>query len=271
MPFNKKKIFNWIKVIIILYSIIGIVLFYTQEKFLLHPLKLSENHVFKFQQSFKEYNIPLNKEDNINLIRFLPVDDSVSKGAVIYFHGNTNNVESYASAINIFIDNGYEVWMPDYPSFGKSIGVINERSLYEMAFQIKRFANRFYNDSDIIIYGRSLGTGIAANLASSSAVKAVVLEAPYFSIPDLFSSYLPVYPMSAMSKYKLPTGEFLKDVSSPVIVFHGTNDDVIPLSCSEKLKPCLKPKDKFLVIKDAGHNDLNKSKIYESTILSLLN
>lgn len=271
MAISKRKIFNWIKVVIVVYSLTGISLFYLQNRFLFHPKELPSNHVFAFHHSFKEYNIPLNRTDSINLIRFLPVDDTVCKGAVIYFHGNANNIESYASAIDIFLEHGYEVWMPDYPCFGKSRGELNEKSLYEMAFQIKRLCNQYTNDSNIIIYGRSLGTGIAANLASSCKTKALVLETPYYSIPDLYFSYVPIFPMSSMSNFKFPTGDFLKEVISPVMIFHGTNDDVIPLSCAEKLKPLLKPTDKFIVIKDAGHNDINKNEAYKKEMNCFLN
>lgn len=271
MVLSRRKISNWIKVVIVIYSLTGIALFYLQDKFLFHPKLLQQNHVFTIKHSFKEYNIPLNKTDTINLLRFIPIDDTVCKGAVIYFHGNANNIESYVPAIDIFIEHGYEVWMPDYPGFGKSRGVLNENTLYEMAFQIKRLCNQYINDSNVIIYGRSLGTGIAANLASSCQTKRLVLETPYYSIPDLYFSYVPIFPMTAMSKFKFPTGEFLKDVMSPVMIFHGTNDDVIPLSCAEKLKPLLKPTDKFIVIKDAGHNDINKNEAYKKAMNSILN
>jgi len=267
---SRKKIFLIVKLIIIIYCLVGIALFYTQDKFLLHPISVSSDYQFKFDYSFKEMNIPINNEDTVSLIRFIPADDTVAKGVVIYFHGNAGNVEHYADGINIFLENNYEVWMPDYPGFGKSRGEISEQKLNEQAYQVKRLVNKYFADSNIIIYGRSFGTGIAANLASSVKVKQLVLEAPYYSIPDLFSSYVPIYPMQSMANFKFPVGECLKDVQCPVTVFHGTIDEVIPTKCSMKLKASLKKNDQFLLIRNGKHNDLSSSEVYKKAMIEIL-
>jgi pimeloyl-ACP methyl ester carboxylesterase len=267
---SRKRIFLIIKLIIIVYCLVGIALFYTQDKFLLHPITVSTDHVYKFEHSFKELNIPINNEDTVNLIRFIPADDTVAKGAVIYFHGNAGNVSYYADCINIFLENNYEVWMPDYPGFGKSRGEISEQKLNEQAYQVKRLANQYFADSNIIIYGRSFGTGIAANLASSVKVKQLVLESPYYSIPDLFSSYVPIYPMQSMANFKFPVGEYLKDVQCPITIFHGTIDEVIPAKCSMKLKASLKKNDQFLLIRNGKHNDLSSSEVYKKAMTEIL-
>ncbi len=267
---SRKRIFLIIKLIIIVYCLVGIALFYTQDKFLLHPITVSTDHVYKFEHSFKELNIPINNEDTVNLIRFMPADDTVAKGAIIYFHGNAGNVEYYAESINIFLENNYEVWMPDYPGFGKSRGDISEQKLNEQAYQVKRLANKYFDDSNIILYGRSFGTGIAANLASSVRVKQLVLESPYYSIPDLFSSYVPIYPMQSMANFKFPVGEYLKDVQCPVTIFHGTVDEVIPVKSSMKLKASLKKNDQFLLIENGKHNDLSSSEVYKKAMTEIL-
>jgi hypothetical protein len=100
---SRKRIFLIVKLIIIVYCLVGIALFYTQDKFLLHPIPVSTDYHFKFEHSFKEMNIPINNEDTVNLIRFIPTDDTIAKGVVIYFHGNAGNVEHYAEGINIFL------------------------------------------------------------------------------------------------------------------------------------------------------------------------
>lgn len=270
MKFNRKKIFLVIKLIIIVYSLVGIALFYLQNKMLLHPQPLPADHVFKFDYSFKELNIPLSKTDTVNIIRFIPADDTVAKGAVIYFHGNAGNVEHYSDCVKLFLDNNYEVWMPDYPGFGKSRGDITELKLNEEAYQVKRLANQYYPDSNIIVYGRSFGTGIAANLSSSVKVKQLVLEAPYYSIPDLFSSYVPIYPMASMANFKFPVGEYLKEVECPVTIFHGTIDEVIPSKSSIKLKSSLKTNDRLILIRNGKHNDLSSSDVYKKTMTDIL-
>ena len=87
MTINRKKIFRWAKIIILIYCAIGISLYYLQDKFLFHPQKLSTDHVFKFAGPFEEVSIPLNNTDTISMVKFFP-KDSLRKGVVLYYHGN---------------------------------------------------------------------------------------------------------------------------------------------------------------------------------------
>ena len=269
MPINKTKIFRWVKIILLIYASVGIVFFYLQDKFLFHPKKLAANYQFKFDGHFEEINLPFNELDTMNLVKFFP-EKLPSRGVVIYYHGNMENIEHYAAFAKAFTKNGYEVWMEDYPGFGKSTGEITEKKLYDQAWEVKRMADAKFGADSIIIYGKSLGTGIAANVASRAKAKMLILETPYYSIPSLFSSYAFMYPNEMMSNYKIPTHTFLREVACPVIIFHGTNDGVIPLRCAKKLIPGLKNRDKFIIVDGATHQDINAKPIYYSTIDSLL-
>lgn len=266
---TRKKIFNWIKAIIIIYCSIGIALYYLQGYFLFHPQKLDSDHVFKFDKPFEEVSIALNKDDIINMIKFFP-KDSIRKGVVVYFHGNMNNVEHYAGFADNFTKHGYEVWMEDYPGFGKSIGERTEKKLYEQALQVMKMAAGKYAADSIIIYGKSFGTGIAAYVASVSRCKKLILETPYYSIPDLFNSYSYIYPTSYMSDYQIPTWKYLEETQEPVTIFHGTRDGVTFYSSAEKLKKNLKPGDKFITIDKGKHNNLGEFKQYRASLDSLL-
>ena len=266
-----RRIILVIQWVLIVYGLVGIAIYYLQDKLLFHPPPLSANYQFEFNHSYKEYSIPLNVKDTISLVRFIPADDTVAKGAVLYFHGNAGNIQDFAGCANEFLSKNYEVWMPDYPGYGKSRGVITEMTLNEMAFQVKRLINKHFPDEKIIIYGRSLGTGIAANLASSMKVmNQLILVTPYYSIPDLYSSYLPIYPMQSMAKYQFPIFNYLDDVNGPVTIFHGTNDKTIPVASSYKLKKNLKEKVRLVIVKGAGHNDIDTTQEYIRTMDELL-
>jgi len=269
MAINKNKIVGFIKIVLLIYASAGIALFYFQDKFLFHPKKLAPGYQFKFDGKFEEMSVPFNEEDTMNLIKFFP-ENKPSRGVVIYYHGNMNNVEHYAAFTKPFTKNGYEVWMEDYPGFGKSTGEITEKKLYDQAFEVKRMADAKFGTDSIIIYGKSLGTGIAANIASRAKAKILILETPYHSIPSLFSSYAFMYPNEMMSNYKIPTHSFLEDVVYPIIIFHGTKDRVIPLRCAKKLTAALKKSDKFIIVDGATHQDINTKPVYYSTIDSLL-
>ncbi|RYY67125.1 MAG: hypothetical protein EOO13_14955, partial [Chitinophagaceae bacterium] len=140
---QRKKLFRILNWVIIIYCGIGILLYSLQEKILLHPKPLSSNHVFNFNQPFEEVNIAFNKTDTLNIIKFASTD-SIKKGIVLYFHGNKDNVEHYAPFVPAFTKKGYEVWMPDYPGFGKSTGELTEQKLYSLAYEIKKLAETKY-------------------------------------------------------------------------------------------------------------------------------
>lgn len=267
---NTRKIFRWIRLTVLIYCLIGIALYYLQNYILFHPKPLETGHVFNFNKPFEEINIPINKEDTLNIIRFLP-QTTPHRGLVIYFHGNMKNVERYAAFTDVFTKKGYEVLMPDYPGFGKSRGVITEQKLYDQAIQVQRLAMTRYHSDSIIIYGKSLGTGIAAYTASVTNDKMLILETPYSSIPDIFFTHTYIFPTQRMISFKIPTSDFLDDVKTPVTIFHGTNDWVIPYRCAEKLKTHLKSVDKFITIQGANHHDINQKNEYFKVLDSLLN
>lgn len=270
MERKRKKWRIWLNVLVILYCLPGIVLFYMQDKFLFHPVMLDESYKFQFAQLFEEYWIQVNAESKINLIRFKPNDTAHIKGSIIYFHGNQSNVERYAPLTKIFTDRGYDVWMPDYPGFGKSTGVLKEEKIYDLATQVYKFVNARIGADSITVYGKSLGTGFAAWLASTEPVKQLILETPYYSIPDLFNSYAPIYPTRWMAKYKVPTHSYLDDTREPITIFHGTDDGVIFYRRAKKLRENLKPSDKYYLIEGGKHNDLFNYPIYKKVIDSLL-
>ncbi|MEP6616624.1 MAG: alpha/beta fold hydrolase [Ginsengibacter sp.] len=265
-----RRFFRWLKILLIIYCGTGILLFMLQDKFLLHPVSVPANQQYKFSQPFEEINIPVNKNENLNIVHFFSGKPQ-PKGAVIYFHGNMNNISHYAGSAIYFTRNGYDVWMPDYPGYGKTTGKFSEKKLYDEALQVYKLVNTKYSKDSIVIYGRSLGSGIAAQLAMMKDCHRLILETPYYSIPSLLGHYAPIYPVSYMSHFKLPTGTYLNNVSAPVLIFHGTKDEVIPYSNATGLKDFLKTGDEFITIPGGRHNDLGNFKIFQQKLDSILN
>ena len=265
----RKKIIGWAKVVIIIYCSAGIVLYYLQEKLIFHPVPLPHDYIFNFDFPFREINIPLNATDTLNIVQFLPAS-GIDKGAVLYFHGNRGNINRYAKYAKNFTKNGYEVWMADYPGYGKTTGKLSEENLYKQAMEVYKLANSKFNKDSIIIFGKSLGSGIAAWLASKKSCKRLILETPYYSMTDLLSHYAPIYPTFAMAHFKLPTFEYLQEVKAPVTIFHGNDDGVIPYSNGYKLTKKFKPGDEFITIDKGGHNNLNDFSLFHQKLDSLL-
>lgn len=264
-----KKIWKWTKVIAVIYIVCGVALYFLQEKFLFHPQKLSADHVFHFPIPFKEINLAVNNETNISIVQFT-VPDSVCKGVVLYFHGNRQNIERYAPFATNFIKNNYEVWMIDYPGYGKSNGERTEEIIYKDAKELYKMARAQFAKDSIIIYGKSIGTGIAAQLASVKDCKRLILETPYCSIEALFNHYAFIYPVSWMSTYHFPTYQYFEKVDAPITIFHGTSDGVVPYSNSERLLKVAKPGAELITIEKGEHNNLNDFLLFHQKLDSVL-
>jgi uncharacterized protein len=269
MLIQKKIIFKTIVVLVALYFFVGLLLYFFQEKFLFHPQKLNTNYTFNFKKPFAELIIPLSNTDTLSLVKFY-TNAADKKGIVLYYHGNMKNVTHYEPYVNIFTKNGYDVWMPDYPSFGKSSGMLSEQKMYEQALLAKKLVLDSVKESSLIIYGKSLGTGIAAYVAQNTKAKYLILETPYSSIHNLYKHYAPIYPVKILANYEIPSCQFLKNVQSPITIFHGTKDDVIPLSNALQLKKSIKRTDQFKIIEGANHQNINKTQAYFYAIDSLL-
>lgn len=265
----RRNIFRGLKIGLILYGIIGIALYYLQDKFLFHPKRIEANTTYSFTQPHREITIPIDGKTSYTVVVF-PAQTSMVKGVILYFHGNKDNVEHYAAYAENFINNGWQVLMVDYPGFGKSTGALTEQALYDQALQVYKLARSMKGADSIIIYGRSLGTGIATQLASIRDCKALILETPYYSLHSLASNYLWMYPVDQMIKYTIPTYTFIQKVTAPITIFHGDDDELIPLRNALKLKPFLKQNDKFIIIKEGHHNTLNNFPAFHSTLDSVL-
>ena len=265
---KRKTIFRWVKVLLLIYCVVGIALYYLQDKLMLHPAPLSINEKYNFEYPHKEINIPYSSNSNINIVQFQTSQQP--RGVVLYFHGNRNNISHYARFAPEFTRNGYEVWMIDYPGFGKSTGEFSEQRLYDWALILYKLARTKYTPDSIIIFGKSMGTGIAAQLASVRDTRRLILETPYYSFPSVISQYAPIYPVNQMAHFKIPTFQYLKNVAAPISIFHGTDDRVITYRNARKLQPYLKKGDEFITIEGGSHNDLHNFPLFQQKMDSLL-
>ena len=267
---NWKKYYRWGKIIFFIYIGIGLAFYFLQDAILFHPVELAGNHQYDFKQTHEDISVPQDKTDTLNLIIF-SAQGQIKKGAVLYFHGNKKNIDWYAKYIPQFTKNGYEVIMIDYPGFGKSKGALTEQKLYDWALQSYKIARKRFSADSIIIYGKSMGTGIATELASVRDCKALVLETPYYDFPSVVSHYMPIYPVRWMLHYQIPTFEFMKNVTAPITIFHGTDDGVINYSNSVKLSEYLKKNDQLITLEGGSHNNLFSYKKTTESIDSILN
>lgn len=261
----KKKLIQLGKFLVILYLAGGIFLYFFQESILFHPTPLAFDHRFQFDQSFTELNIPFEKH-NLSIVKFTAT--GTRKGIVLFFHGNRNNVERYRQYPPLFTRNGYEIWMIDYPGFGKTTGSRTEKILYQQALVMYDLAMKETNSSNLVIYGKSMGTGIASFLAANRNCKKLILETPYQSIAALAKHYFPVYP-TLLRKYSFPVQDYLEKIRVPITIFHGTDDGVVPYRQGKELAASIRNAE-LITIEKGEHNNLFGFRLYQQKMDSLL-
>jgi predicted alpha/beta-hydrolase family hydrolase len=122
----------------------------------------------------------------------------------------------------------------------------------------------------IIIYGKSLGTGIASQLASVRECKRLILETPYYSMDALAKHYFFIYPVMPMTKYALPNYQNFGYINAPITIFHGTRDEIIPYKQSKWLVE-KKPGTELITLEKGRHNNLPEFKLFHQKLDSLLN
>jgi uncharacterized protein len=260
-----------IVLIILGYLALNVLVYFVQDFFIFKPEKLSENFEFKYEFPFEELNFKISESENINGLRFF-TEEAIKRGLVIYFHGNTRSIKGWAKYSRDFTVHGYDVLMIDYRGFGKSKGKRSETAMKKDAQHVynKMRYDFKYPENKIIIYGRSLGSGFAAKLASSNKPKLLILDAPYYSFSSLTNRYLPFLPISILLRFKIRTDQWLKYCRSPIFIIHGNKDRLIPLSSSVRLAK-VAPLNTILVpIYGGGHNDLPSFEEYHRVLKDIL-
>nr|WP_321235978.1 alpha/beta fold hydrolase [uncultured Psychroserpens sp.] len=265
----RKRLKKVLKVLLILYVMISASLYFLQEKLLFLPTVLEQDYQYEFAYPFEEAFLRPAEDVLINAIHF-KVENP--KGVILYFHGNAGDLSRWGTIGEFFVAKDYDVFIIDYRTYGKSKGKLSEQAFYDDAQYCYDYLLKHYSESEITVYGRSLGTGVSTFLASKNKPKQLILETPYYSILDVAKHRFPIFPVTALLKYKFPSHEFIVDVNCPITMFHGTDDSVVPYTSAEKLKE-VAPSDKtrFVTIEGGGHNNLVEFETYRSVIDAILN
>lgn len=261
-----KMIKNIIILIIGCYAVIIIGLYFVQEKLLFHPSKLPKQFKFEFENEFVETDIEVGINTKINTVLFKA---EKSKRVVLFFHGNSGMIKDWAQGANLYLTNGYDIMYIDYRGYGKSDGKINsERQLINDSQKVYDYLKEIYQEENIILSGTSIGSGIAAQIAINNKPKRLILNSPYSSLASLIKEKISIVP-SIVIKYKLQTENYIQKIDFPVSIFHGDNDNLIPVHHARKLKE-LNSKIELYILEGYGHNDITQSPKFISTMNTIL-
>jgi len=236
-----------------IYIILCLLMFIFQRNFIYFPDRtvfFTPNHINLLYD-----DIYYKTSDNITINGwFIPADSA--KNVVLFCHGNAGNISHRLESIQIFNRLSLDVFIFDYRGFGKSEGSVNEEGTYLDASGAWDFlvGEKGFNPEQIIIFGRSLGSGVASWLAREKQSRGLILESSFTSLPDLGAKIYPYLPVRLLSRYNYPTLDNLKDITCPKLFIHSKDDEIIPFSLGRKNFEMASEPKMFLEIQ-GSHND----------------
>jgi fermentation-respiration switch protein FrsA (DUF1100 family) len=176
---------------------------------------------------------------------------------VLYFHGNGGSLRFRAGRFRMLTANGLGLLAVSYRGYGGSSGSPTEPGLLADAAAAYAYAAARYPAERIALWGESLGSGVAVALAASHKVGRVLLEAPFTSAADVGARVYWFVPVRIMMKDQFRSDLRIRDVRAPIMVLHGTKDDVVPFELGERLFALAQGPKRFLKIEGGGHSNLD--------------
>jgi pimeloyl-ACP methyl ester carboxylesterase len=265
-----KMVTSTVIFLIIAYVAICLLLFLFQRFLIYFPDK---NIVFTPAQIGLTYeDVTLTTSDHEKIHAWWIAADT-SAPVLLFCHGNAGNISHRLESIQIFHALGLNVVIFDYRGFGRSSGTPDEEGTYRDAESVWNYliAEKNFHPEQIVIFGRSLGSGIASWLARQHQPGALILESSYTSLPDLGARIYPYFPVRLLARYHYPTVNNLRHINSPVLFIHSRDDEIIHFVLGEEnFRQANEPK-QFLEIQ-GSHNDgfLVSGQIYREQIGAFL-
>ena len=241
--------------IILLYLIFGLLLFTIQRKILFNVSgKPKKPHHYGLE---RVEEIKICTDDKVNLLAWF-VKPKKNNPILLYFQGNSFDIGERSHRIERYIKKNWGVLLLSWRGYGGNKGKPTEKNLYidgKSAIKwIKK--NTHTKINNIVLYGESLGTGVAVEMGMHFSFKSIILEAPFTSIPDIAKERYKIFPTKYLVLDKFDNYDKIDKISSPLLIISGKKDEIIPHSHSKKLFLKAKKPKESVFIDEAMHNNL---------------
>ncbi len=247
------------------YALLIAALAWGQERLLFQPQKLPADYRHEQAADVQEVNVDV-PGARLNALHLrLPHPD----GVVFFLHGNGGSLANWFVNTDDYRRLNFDLFMIDYRGYGKSTGRIASQA--QLQADVRAAWDGIaplYAGKRRVVYGRSLGTGLAAMLAADVQPELTVLVSPYFSMQDLARTHYPWVP-STVLRYPLHTDDALPRIRGAVLLMHGERDTLIPPDNSLRLQALL-PRARLLRVPQAAHNDMQDFPVYRDGLAAAL-
>ena len=219
------------------YVLLLIVLFFFQRNLLYHPS--IDNYINKDQTATRPSDIEevkITTRDKIDLIGWFYNKDLENFKTILFFHGNAGSLENRTYKLNHFKDLNLNFLIIAWRGFNGNKGKSSEVGLYEdAASAIIWLRSKGIEQKNIILYGESLGTGVAVETAQHKNYAGVILESPFTSMVNMGKKYYPFFPVSFLLKDKFESYKKINNIFVPVLIMHGKVDKIVPYDMGKKM------------------------------------
>ena len=237
----KNKIFKnfgvyflqFILTIFVIYFLVLVFLYFYQRNLLYHP---NENNYSEDKISVDIEKVKIQTLDNIELLGWYHEKNLKDYKTLVYFHGNAGSLENRIHKLNHFQDMNINFLIIAWRGFNGNKGKPSERGLYEDGKSaIDWLIKKGVDEKNLILYGESLGTGVATHLAQNKNYAGVILETPFTSMIDAAKNFYPYIPINLLLKDKFENFKKVKNINIPILVMHGEIDQIVPFSMGKKI------------------------------------
>lgn len=187
-----------------------------------------------------------------------------NKPTIVFFHGNGDSIGNLVSIAQIYALQGYGFVITEYRGYSGFKGLPTEEGLYDdgRAF-VKALQDKGVDLKDIVLFGHSLGSGVAVQLATELDVRAVMLLAPLLSVGDMAQALYPFFPAKYFVWDNFDNESKIVNINAPLLIVHGSWDRIIPVSQGESLYAVAQNPKTFILVPRGGHNNLFKNPFAE--------
>jgi uncharacterized protein len=252
---------------LLLYAAVLAWLWFRQERLLFFPEVLPAQHALATEPQVRESVVAVPGAQ----LSVLHLELPAPQGVVFFLHGNAGNLATWFTNTQLYRRANYDLVMMDYRGYGKSTGrITSEAQLHADVQAVWAAVAPRYQGRKLVVYGRSLGSGLAARLtadlaAAGRAPDLTVLVSPYSSVRELTAEFYPWVP-SAVLRYPLDTTRHAGSHGPRLLLIHGDKDELIGLHHARRLRAAL-PGARLEVIQGAAHNDVHLFPAYEALVL----
>lgn len=251
---------NTVAVIAAVYGVIAVVMFLAQRALLYHPDRSSP--VLETSGVPDMTAVTTDTDDGLKLLSWYK-PAKAGRSTIVFFQGNAGHIGHRDYKVRPYLDAGFGAMLAGYRGYGGNPGGPTEDGLYRDARAALSFlAGEGVSPGRMVLYGESLGSGIAVQAAAEMArsgtpAGALVLEAPFTSIGDVAQSHYPFLPAKWLVRDRFDSLSRIAGISTPLLIFHGTGDNVVPFRLGRRLfDAALEPKENRW-IEGGRHSDLD--------------